>query len=106
MPFYYAKKIPWIVHSFNGYERFWDGMIAGYVKHFPCHHFDMVLLTDTEEHGKHDFGPFRIIYTGRGQWSDRLVSGLNKLDSDYLGYSQEDQWPTAGPPNIADLLSF
>jgi hypothetical protein len=36
---------------------------------------------------------FTQIKTGKGEWSDRLMIGLNEIKEDYVFYLQEDYWP-------------
>lgn len=94
-----------LVHSFNKYEKYWDGYLKGFHKHFnyegPCY-----FGTDVPGHDSHDFGRFKILYSGAAEWSDRLRKLLEQIPTEYLIYSQEDQWPNSEPPNIAELLSF
>lgn len=39
-----------------------------------------------------------MIYSGSGEWSDRLTKLLLKLPYDYLLYMQEDHYPIKAPP--------
>jgi len=60
--------------------------------------------TDAPGHEKHDFGKFKVIYSGVNQWSDRLLSLLHQIPTDYVLYCQEDHWPTAKPPDLRELM--
>lgn len=94
-----------LVHTFNQYERYWDGFLKGFHENFdaylPCH-----FGTDVMFHMKREFGRFKVIYSGEGEWSDRLINLLNQIDTEYIFYIQEDMWPSANPPNLDMLLNF
>ncbi len=106
-----------LCHTFNQYEKYWDGFLNGWKNYIHDQelqnsvwgHEDIdnyYFGTDEPFHVKHDFGRFKVIYSGKGEWSDRLINLLTQIPTEYVLYMQEDQWPTAGPPNIAKLLAF
>jgi hypothetical protein len=47
-----------------------------------------------------------VIYSGVNQWSDRLLSLLNNIPTDYVLYAQEDHWPTAKPPDLREMMAI
>jgi|SRR5690606_38419043 len=91
-----------ILHTFNGYQLFWDGCIDSFRKHWT---WDIPIYfgTNTENHEIRDFSPFKPLYSGPGEWSDRLISLLKQVDSEYIFYIQEDHWLTDNPPNLSDI---
>lgn len=99
-----------LVHSFDGYKHLWPGLVDSYRKHWTGDKVDMYFGTDlpTDE----DLSPFKIIYSGTGEWSNRLISLISQLDYDYILYTQEDQYPRRPIPignlfciaNLNDLL--
>lgn len=92
-----------LVHSFNQYERYWDGFLKGFHANFhqvlPCY-----FGTDLKGHSEHDFRDFKVLYSGKGEWSDRLTNLLHQIPTDYLWYQQEDMWPCAAPPVFEKLM--
>lgn len=94
-----------LVHTFNKYERYWDGFLSGYAKNFN-QFLPSYFGTDTKCHSSHDFGSFKVIYSGEGEWSDRLVNLLQQIPTDYVWYQQEDMWPTKNPPNLSKLMEI
>ena len=101
-----------LVHTFNQYERYWDGFLKGFHEHLDFYNYqgldEMPLYfgTDTEEHSKHDFQEFKVLYSGKGEWSDRLINLLGQISTEYVIYIQEDMWPNDDPPNIEELLHW
>src|SRR3989304_6034140 len=94
-----------LVHSFNQCEGGYDGELKGFHGNFdqylPCY-----FGTDTETHADHDFRRFKVLYSGAGEWSDRLINLLHKIPTEYVLYFQEDQWPCEKPPNLSELLEI
>lgn len=94
-----------LVHTFDRYQKYWPGFLKGFHKHFnyelPCY-----FGTDIPFHVEHDFRHFQVLYSGPGEWSDRLINLLNQIQTDYILYIQEDMWLTAEPPNLEKLLEF
>lgn len=94
-----------LVHTFNRYEKYWDGFLKGFHANFnqeiPCY-----FGSDTKSHLPHDFRKFNVIYSGEGEWSDRLIKLLEQIPTGYVLYIQEDMWPICEPPNLAELLHF
>jgi hypothetical protein len=91
-----------LIHTFNGYQFLWPGCLESWAKFpqkVPCY-----FGTDTEFHGKHDFGQFKVLYSGAGEWSDRLVTLLNKIETKYVLYAQEDHWPVKTPPDLDKMM--
>lgn len=88
-----------LVHTFNKYEHFWDGFLKGWRENYFWgdtlpHYFG----TDEQNHGSHDFQNFKLLYSGTGEWSDRLTNLLHQIPTEYVWYIQEDMWPTERIP--------
>lgn len=94
-----------LVHTFNRYEKYWDGFLKGYTKNFS-QVLPSYFGSDTNCHSSHNFGNFKVIYSGEGEWSDRLRSLLQQIPTDYVFYIQEDMWPSLPPPNLSELMDF
>lgn len=87
-----------LVHTFDGYKHLWPGCLKAWnsiAHNDPSYCY---FGTDTET----DFNPegFKKIYSGRGQWSDRLAKLLQQIPADYLLYCQEDHWPFLDYPDF------
>jgi hypothetical protein len=94
-----------LVHTFNKYERYWDGFLSGFQENFN-QYLPTYFGSDTKCHSSHDFQNFKVIYSGEGEWSDRLIKLLQQIPTDYVWYQQEDMWPCKSPPKLAELLDF
>ncbi len=94
-----------LVHTFNGYQFLWEGCLNSWRKVY-AEYCPFYFGTDIEYHDLHDFGKFEVLYSGAGNWSDRLTRLLEKIPTDYIFYVQEDQWPTKPPPYFSDLMQI
>lgn len=94
-----------LVHTFNKYQFLWPGSLQAWAQ-FPRETCPFYWGTDAPGHEKHDFGGFKLIYSGVNQWSDRLMSLLAQIPTDYVLYCQEDHWPTAKPPDFKELMQI
>lgn len=94
-----------LVHTFNKYQFLWPGSLEAwklvYTETIPFY-----WGTDEPAHGKYDFGKFQLLYSGKNQWSDRLLTLLNHIKTDYVLYAQEDHWPTAKPPDLREMMQI
>jgi len=52
----------------------------------------------------YDFKQFSPIYSGEGEWSDRLTKLLVQIKTPYVLYAQEDHWPTLPPPDLKAMM--
>lgn len=94
-----------LVHSFNEYQFLWSGSLNAWRSCYTetCNFY---WGTDTEDHEKHDFCKFEVIYSGKGSWSDRLTRLLQKIPTKYVLYAQEDHWPTGNVPYFDEMLKI
>jgi hypothetical protein len=93
-----------LVHTFNQYQFLWPESLARWNK-IP-ENCPFYWGTDTEDHEKHDFGKFQVLYSGNGSWSDRLTQLLYKIPTKYVLYVQEDHWPTKNPPDFTEMMKI
>lgn len=78
-----------LIHTFNGYKHLWKGCIesarhrlpVGAMKYFGT---DIETDFDTEDWQK--------LYSGTGEWSDRLIRLIEQIPTDYVLYLQEDHY--------------
>jgi hypothetical protein len=86
-----------LVHSFDKYSFLWPGYEEAFKKNWNLNYPEVYFASDIET--KNKVGePFKMIYSGEGEWSDRLKRLLLQLPYDYVLYMQEDHWPTKKPP--------
>lgn len=95
-----------LVHTFNGYKFLWEGYLEAFKKYWWRDDVKLYFGTNTIHHEKHNFEPFEVIYSGSGEWSDRLISLLNQIQTDYVLYMQEDHWLTKSPPDLTYLMEL
>lgn len=91
-----------LVHTFDDYKRFWPGCFAAWNEHinqYLPNYFGTDIETDIETR-------FKVIYSGQGEWSDRLKKLLAQISTEYVLYAQEDHWPKAAPPNFSQMMAF
>jgi hypothetical protein len=86
-----------VVHSFDKYAWLWPGYEKAWRTNWHLNYPETYLASDIETDNKLG-NPFKMIYSGAGEWSDRLRRILLQLPYDYILYMQEDHWPTKKPP--------
>lgn len=94
-----------LIHTFNGYQHLWHGQALAFTKHWrepgvPIYFGTDEPLTNTVWY------PGKMIYSGTGQWSDRLKALLKQIPTDYVLYLQEDHWPVRKPPDMSVLMDI
>ena len=94
-----------LIHTFNRYQHLWPGCVEAWQLHTNCVQLKY-FGTDTSDHKIRSFGGFRPLYSGIGEWSDRLRSLVTQIDTPYIMYCQEDHWPTASPPNLSEMIEI
>jgi hypothetical protein len=91
-----------LIHTFNGYKHLWRGCTDKLEYAIPPF-VPVYLGTDIQT----DFsGNFHVLYSGKGEWSDRLQALLNQIGTDYLLYLQEDHWATRYPPDLSEMMKI
>lgn len=93
-----------LVHTFNGYQHFWEGQAVSFEHHWPHPEIEIHFGTDFVQE-QHPWHVGEMIYSGSGEWSDRLRVLLKQIPTDYVLYFQEDHWLTKKPPDLAFLMS-
>lgn len=84
-----------LVHSFDKYAFLWDGYEKAFKANWQLQYPEVFFASDIETDNKVGFP---MLYSGPGEWSDRLRRILSKMPYDYILYMQEDHWPTRKPP--------
>lgn len=94
-----------LIHTFNPYQFLWPGSLESWRKCY-AEYCPFYWGTDKEDHEKHDFGKFEVLYSGEGSWSDRLTRLLHKIPTEYVFYCQEDHWPVIPPPYLSEMMEI
>lgn len=93
-----------LIHTFNGYSFLWDGCIEGWRANYN-QEYPLYFGTDIEPENR-DFWQFKVLKSGVGSWSDRLVQLLTQIPTKYVFYCQEDHWPVKTVPNLGKMMQF
>jgi hypothetical protein len=95
-----------LIHTFNGYKHLWQGCAGSFCKHWN-QEIPLYFGTDMETKGEYIFPyPTLLLFSGPGEWSDRLRTLLKQIPTEYVLYMQEDHWPTQSPPNLAEMMQI
>jgi hypothetical protein len=95
-------KIALIVHTCDRYQLLYTGFAYFFKKYWPYGDVQLNYYFLTEE-VSYKSDVFINIKTGKGEWSDRLLKGLQQIPEDYVIYFQEDMW--LSKPLDGDALS-
>jgi hypothetical protein len=102
-------QVSTVVFTFNGYSHLWDGFFKAYQEHGfiitdATYHRKYFLVTDEKTNFTPPL-PWKKIYTGTGEWSDRLIRAIEQIEDDFILLLQEDHWLTSIPPNLSLMMS-
>jgi len=86
-------QIALIVHTCDRYKLLYQGFEYFFKKYFPYGDIPIRYYFLTEE-VDHESDVFTNIKTGKGEWSERLLRGLEAIPENYIIYFQEDMWLT------------
>lgn len=92
-----------LVHTFDGYKRLWRGCSDAWEYAAP---FGLPMYWGTDIETVYETDDFHLIFSGPGEWSDRLARLLQQIPTDYVLYCQEDHWPTRNVPNLWDMMDL
>jgi hypothetical protein len=67
---------------------------------------DCYFGTDTLPAINPDYRPFKMIFSGKGEWSDRLLVLLNQIPEDFILYLQEDHYSSGVIPDLSMLMDM
>jgi len=97
------NEIPIVLHSMDSYSKFWNPWYFLFNLHCK-NHGPIFFLSEEKEP---DFvSEVTHIKTGKGEWGQRLLDGLSKIDSDILFYMQEDFWCTDDLTLTDDIIKM
>jgi hypothetical protein len=81
--------IPVVLHTCDKYKQFWNPWFYCFKKHVKPP-FKIYFLSEEEDPDFID--EVIVIKTGKGEWGERLIRGLNLIPESYIYYMQEDFW--------------
>lgn len=93
-----------LIHTFNGYRHLWAGQWLAFCVHWDS---DVPVFFGTdikEDETICQYG--NIIYSGQGEWTNRLQKLIEQIPTDYILYMQEDHWPKATPPKLSQMMGI
>lgn len=84
------------------------------VKGLNTHISGVPIYWGTDVKQEYSEGPFNtvcgmscnVIFSGPGEWADRLTRLLEQIPTDYILYMQEDHWPTQPPPDLSEMMTI
>ena len=85
------ENIALVVHSFDGYRRYWPGFVYFFKKYAFNLGIKVYFVTETIDV---DFEEATILKVGKGQWGKRLRLALERVKEPYILHMQEDMWFT------------
>lgn len=100
-----SSQLSLLVHSFNQYQFLWKGCFDSWENHMN-QYCPAYFGTDFTDHEKYEQSRFKVIYSGGGEWSDRLKALLHQIPTDYVLYCQEDHWLSKSPPNLSEAMKI
>src|SRR5690606_38546675 len=98
-----------LIHSFSQYSFLWEGQVEAITRNWPDApkiYFSSDIACEWGIHLYNYRGDREIIYSGVGEWSDRLRRLLAQIPSEYLLYMQEDHWPRRQPPDLSRMMEI
>jgi len=95
-------QIALVVHTCDRYQLLYQGFEYFFKRNWPYKQVNINYYFLTEEVDYHS-DVFTNIKTGKGEWSDRLLNGLNQIPEEYVIYLQEDMW-ISRPVNADTIL--
>ena len=97
------KKVPILIHTMDSYSWTWNNWYTLFKK-YVSNHGPIYFLTEDKAP---DFVDKVIhIKSGKGNWGQRLLKGLEQIDSDLVFYMQEDFWATNDLILSNDILNL
>jgi hypothetical protein len=98
-----------LIHTFNGYQHLWYGSALGLSQFVPGKIYwgsDVSPTWPIEKFNSVYGLSCSVIFSGHGEWSDRLTRLLHQIQTDYVLYMQEDHWPIKSPPDLSEMMGI
>ena len=85
------ENVALVVHACDRYKLLYPGFEYFFKKHWPYKQLGISYYFFTEDID-YQSDVFTNIKTGKGEWSDRLLRGLQQIPQSHIIYMQEDMW--------------
>jgi len=94
-------KMSVIIHTCDAYAFCWKGCLHYFDKYWNNWEYPVYFCNEVQE----VFYPrIKNLRSGKSEWSDRLITILNNVDTKYVFYLQEDMWLNKGLPS--DMIPY
>lgn len=93
--------IPIILHTIDSYSQYWDYWFYFTTKYIK--HKNIIFASEQKEPSFKKY--IQTFKTGYGQWGERLLNILSKVDSKYIFYMQEDFWAINNFPYTQNIIN-
>lgn len=90
-----SASAAFVIHTFDGYRRYWQGMLYFFVRHHSKPEWPVYFVNEVRDASHLWHGPpekFHQIHTGKGPWGQRLLKALQQIPEKHVLYLQEDMW--------------
>ncbi len=92
-----------LISSFDGYSDCWGPVCHGFAKYWPDCPYPIFLMTNTRDH-PHE--RVQVMKVGGGRdWSGRMITALERIQTPYVMYFQEDYW-IRKPVDTARMVEY
>ena len=88
-----SDKISAVISSFDGFSDCWEPMIDSLLKFWPKNFFNIYLITNYLDSPNEQLIPSIKVGRDKG-WASNLKYALERIDTKYVIYLQEDFWFT------------
>jgi hypothetical protein len=79
-----------LISSFDGYSDCWGPFCHGFTKYWPDCPYPILLMTNTKDHPHDRIATIKV--EGGRDWSVRMINALDRIETPYVMYFQEDYW--------------
>tara|TARA_B100001248_G_scaffold73302_1_gene52222 strand:+ start:12924 stop:13739 length:816 start_codon:yes stop_codon:yes gene_type:complete len=102
-----SDKISAVISSFDGFSDCWEPMIDSLLKFWPKNFFNIYLITNYLDSPNEQLIPSIKVGRDKG-WASNLKYALERIDTKYVIYLQEDFWFTKkiNLYKLLEIISF
>lgn len=79
-----------LISSFDGYSDCWGPVCHGFTKYWPDCPYPVSLMTNSKDY--HHPGIDVLKVGGGRDWSGRMITALERINTPFIMYFQEDYW--------------
>lgn len=92
-----------LISSFDGFADCWVPSAHGFTKYWPDCPYPILLMTNTRDFPHPRLRVLKV--SGGADWSARMIDALDRIETPYVIYFQEDYWITE-PVDTARITSY